>query len=73
MELGWHKLLLKEEDMTAMSIGEILKRRNIERTWLVLFVYDRRFVPLPKDIPSKKLKSDQHELAKWETLDDRAK
>lgn len=44
MELGWHKLSLKEEDMTAMSIGEILKRRNIERTWLVLFVYDRRFV-----------------------------
>lgn len=48
MELGWHKLLFKEEDMTTMSIGEILKRRNIERTWLVLFVYDRRFVPSPQ-------------------------
>lgn len=47
MELGWHKLSLKEEDMTTMSIGEILMRRNIERTWLVLFVYDRRFVSSP--------------------------
>ena len=43
MELGWHKLSLKDEDATVMSPFEIRKRRNIERTWLVLFVYDRRF------------------------------
>lgn len=43
MELGWHTLLLKEDDTARLSPLDILKRRNIERTWLVLFVYDRRF------------------------------
>ncbi|OKL59898.1 hypothetical protein UA08_04538 [Talaromyces atroroseus] len=41
MELGWHKLSSKDEDTTTMSSLEIRRRRNVERTWLVLFVYDR--------------------------------
>lgn len=38
MELGWHKLARTP----GSSDLEARKARNIERTWLVLFVYDRR-------------------------------
>jgi hypothetical protein len=57
MELGWHKLSSKEEDAMTMSSLEILERRNLERTWLVLFVYDRRSVasPIPSDFFEKKI------------------
>lgn len=43
IDLGWHKLrpLSKREGMTEMQIREA---RNVERTWFVLFVYDRRYV-----------------------------
>ncbi|KAF5504925.1 Protein priB [Colletotrichum siamense] len=42
MELGWHRLA--PYSLKASDIGtdhEIREARNIERTWLVLFVYDR--------------------------------
>ncbi|KAJ6097540.1 hypothetical protein N7499_001914 [Penicillium canescens] len=41
MDLGWHKLghgLARQEKLTELQQREI---RNDERTWLVLFVYDR--------------------------------
>ena len=43
MELGWHKL----EDISANALEKMSQREareamNIRRTWLVLFVYDRR-------------------------------
>lgn len=42
-ELGWHKLAMQpaKEAGSKMEI-ERREARNIERTWLVLFVYDRR-------------------------------
>jgi hypothetical protein len=42
MDLGWHKLghgPARQEKLTELQQREI---RNDERTWLVLFVYDRR-------------------------------
>lgn len=43
IELGWHKP--QDQNTSAMNTSElgIRERRNIERTWLVLFVYDRRY------------------------------
>lgn len=43
MDLGWHKLR-PDSDQHHSSESELdrRKRRNIERNWLVLFVYDRR-------------------------------
>jgi len=43
IELGWHKLESTKESTTT-DHDELLvrERRNIERTWLVIFVYDRR-------------------------------
>jgi len=45
IELGWHEL---EQSTTTENSTEdetsIREARNIERTWLVLFVYDRRCV-----------------------------
>lgn len=43
MELGWHKLTWREDE-SDKSHTDITERqlRNCERTWLVLFVYDRR-------------------------------
>ncbi|KPI40628.1 Protein priB [Cyphellophora attinorum] len=43
-ELGWHKFQLASDrgsDTTTQSHESIRIRRNMERTWLVLFVYDR--------------------------------
>jgi hypothetical protein len=44
MELGWHKLnrprLMKDENMN--SERNTREQRNIERTWLLLFIADRR-------------------------------
>lgn len=43
MDLGWHKLsVMHETDISSASELEKRRRRNIQRTWLVLFVYDRR-------------------------------
>jgi hypothetical protein len=43
MELGWHKLVVTNGHTSPeASELEIRQRRSIERTWLVLFVYDRR-------------------------------
>lgn len=46
IELGWHKLQDRnpDEDRSEESVRE---HRNIQRTWLVLFVYDRRY-----DVPT---------------------
>ncbi len=45
MELGWHKLMLKsDENDSTVSELEVRQRRNIERTWFILFVYERGFV-----------------------------
>jgi len=42
MELGWHRLSrFSSTDAASMAKDQQLERRNIERTWYVLFVYDR--------------------------------
>lgn len=41
MELGWHKLGLNKSKRPETDT-ERREARNIERTWLLLFVYDRR-------------------------------
>ena len=42
MELGWHRLSrLSGADVASMTRDQQLEHRNIERTWYVLFVYDR--------------------------------
>jgi hypothetical protein len=43
MELGWHKLVAHKQTSGGNEL-EARKARNIQRTWLVLFVYDRRYV-----------------------------
>lgn len=40
IELGWHEL---EPGRVGHDESSSRERRNIERTWLVLFVYDRRY------------------------------
>jgi hypothetical protein len=45
IELGWHRLGSDEMKCSAnASEITIRKFRDVERTWLVLFVYDRRWV-----------------------------
>ncbi|KAF5678541.1 hypothetical protein FDENT_8920 [Fusarium denticulatum] len=42
MDLGWHKLAYsRSEAVTPDSEVQRRERRNVERTWYVLFVYDR--------------------------------
>ncbi|KAK7452305.1 fungal specific transcription factor domain-containing protein [Colletotrichum acutatum] len=41
MELGWHRLAPYSPQSIAVTDLERRQARNIERTWLVLFVYDR--------------------------------
>ena len=45
MDMGWHKLAPYSASSRAI-VDEVRRReiRNIERTWYVLFVYDRRQV-----------------------------
>lgn len=51
IDLDWHKLAPKSthqrQDMTEKQCREA---RNIERTWLVLFVYDRRLATGEDDL-----------------------
>lgn len=43
MDLGWHRISpSKSSTRASPSETEDRKLRNVERTWLVLFVYDRR-------------------------------
>ena len=43
MDLGWHKLKpAGQQRPTGFTELELREKRNMERTWLVLFVYDRR-------------------------------
>lgn len=43
MDLGWHKLKSQAvRDRSGMTDTELREARNIERTWFLLFVYDRR-------------------------------
>mgnify|MGYP003662887096 FL=1 len=42
IEMGWHRLPDLCSDGGNMSELDIREHRNIQRTWLVLFVYDRR-------------------------------
>jgi hypothetical protein len=45
IELGWHELVpIARKTPTPNDEMAIREARNVERTWLVLFVYDRRFV-----------------------------
>lgn len=42
MELGWHKLARRLPDSAGeLSEHEARTKRNVERTWLVLFIHDR--------------------------------
>jgi len=43
MEMGWHRLVAHKVSTSDLSTGLTARQaRDIERTWLVLFVYDRR-------------------------------
>lgn len=48
MDMGWHKLTAYSA-ASRTNVDEAKRRevRNVERTWLVLFVYDRRYVVMP--------------------------
>jgi hypothetical protein len=46
MELGWHKLAPRSHGAESVDETKERKTRDIERTWLILFVYDRRYVCL---------------------------
>lgn len=50
MDLGWHKLTPYSPTAVAESEMQKRERRNVERTWYVLFVYDRRYDPPPLGI-----------------------
>ncbi|KAH6692135.1 fungal-specific transcription factor-like protein [Leptodontidium sp. MPI-SDFR-AT-0119] len=41
IEMGWHKLPDQIEGVETVSEIDVREHRNIQRTWLVLFVYDR--------------------------------
>ncbi|KXH63705.1 fungal specific transcription factor domain-containing protein [Colletotrichum salicis] len=41
MELGWHRLAPYSSQSNTGTDLERRQKRNIERTWLILFVYDR--------------------------------
>lgn len=44
IDLGWHKLRpASKRDREGLTETQIREARNIERTWFVLFVYDRRY------------------------------
>lgn len=47
IELGWHDLESCSRFSSQHTETYTRELRNAERTWLVLFVYDRRFVTLP--------------------------
>lgn len=54
IDLGWHKLRpLSRRDREGMTEMQIREARNVERTWFVLFVYDRRYVFAIPIYPSK--------------------
>ncbi|CAO2658294.1 Nn.00g060170.m01.CDS01 [Neocucurbitaria sp. VM-36] len=40
MEIGWHKLVVNGQTSGSNGLGA-RRARNIQRTWLLLFVYDR--------------------------------
>ena len=44
MELGWHELTPRSRFVEDQSTIQARELRSSERTWLVLFVYDRRYV-----------------------------
>ena len=59
MELDWHRLRVDASQSLQpdKSVTERRETRNVERTWLVLFVYDRRYAlpistQLPVDVPA---------------------
>lgn len=76
MDLGWHKLSACSPDAsTSRSEMERRERRNVERTWYVLFVYDRRYDMsiLPwyfHAAISRLLKPAQHKPTDRQTMDD---
>lgn len=44
MELGWHRLAqYSRKSLDSATELDARKARNIERTWFILFVYDRRY------------------------------
>ena len=43
IEMGWHKLPDQDHREEGMSEQGERELRNFQRTWLVLFVYDRRY------------------------------
>jgi hypothetical protein len=44
IDLGWHKLRpSSRRDREGLTEMQIREARDVERTWFVLFVYDRRY------------------------------
>lgn len=53
MDLGWHRLAPYHScDQLTLSEAQKRETRNVQRTWYILFVYDRRFVTLFSSIMS---------------------
>ena len=46
MELDWHRLEASRTSGSEEPFQVLREVRNMERTWLVLFVYDRRYLSL---------------------------
>jgi hypothetical protein len=73
MELGWHKLRPKNKDDPQDSTSETARRmtRDVERLWLVIFVYDRRLLLPPMATRAFRLTRDpQLEFPDRKALDD---
>jgi hypothetical protein len=47
MDLGWHRMApYSTQYQTSLSEKQRLETRNVQRTWFLLFVYDRRQVDI---------------------------
>jgi hypothetical protein len=72
MDLGWHKLEpYRPCDQSTADEIEQRETRNVQRTWLVLFVYDRRSVVPKAIVEGVKLTILQRKPSNWQTLYDR--
>lgn len=71
MDMGWHKLTAYSP--ASRVIGDETRRReirNIERTWFVLFVYDRRYVLMRACYHVANINIFQYKPSNWAAVDD---
>lgn len=70
MDLGWHRLEPYRPDDPAIHEKERREIRNVQRTWLVLFVYDRRSVMANTHTKRSSLTVQQHKPPNRQALHD---